>query len=204
VLSSGLERAVPAETSSGGVDLTDALSAAQTGAEWGFIALYRDLQPRMLRYVAALVGFADAEDVMAEAWLHVARDLGRFRGDVDGFRGWVSTISRNRAVDHLRSRARQPLVIPGPGHGGELTAAGDTAVEALTGISTRAAIEMIASLPQVEAEAVLLRVVVGLDGPTAAAVLGKRPGTVRVAAHRGLKRLARNLDRTEVADARKA
>jgi RNA polymerase sigma-70 factor (ECF subfamily) len=183
VLSSGLERAVPAETSSGGVDLTDALSAAQTGAEWGFIALYRDLQPRMLRYVAALVGFADAEDVMAEAWLHVARDLG---------------------VDHLRSRARQPLVIPGPGHGGELTAAGDTAVEALTGISTRAAIEMIASLPQVEAEAVLLRVVVGLDGPTAAAVLGKRPGTVRVAAHRGLKRLARNLDRTEVADARKA
>jgi RNA polymerase sigma-70 factor (ECF subfamily) len=40
---------------------------------------------------------------------------------------------------------------------------------------------------------VLLRVVVGLDGPAAARVLGKRPGAVRTAAHRGLKRLAREL-----------
>jgi len=40
---------------------------------------------------------------------------------------------------------------------------------------------------------VLLRVVVGLDGPAAARVLGKRPGAVRTAAHRGLKRLARQL-----------
>jgi RNA polymerase sigma-70 factor (ECF subfamily) len=40
---------------------------------------------------------------------------------------------------------------------------------------------------------VLLRVVVGLDGPAAARVLGKRPGAVRTAAHRGLKRLAHQL-----------
>ena len=39
----------------------------------------------------------------------------------------------------------------------------------------------------------LLRVVVGLDGPAAARVLGKRAGAVRTAAHRGLKRLARQL-----------
>jgi RNA polymerase sigma-70 factor (ECF subfamily) len=37
---------------------------------------------------------------------------------------------------------------------------------------------------------VLLRAVVGLDAPTAARVLGKRPTAVRVAAHRGLRRLA--------------
>jgi RNA polymerase sigma-70 factor (ECF subfamily) len=36
-------------------------------------------------------------------------------------------------------------------------------------------------------------VVVGLDGPAAARVLGKRPGAVRTAAHRGLKRLAGQL-----------
>ncbi|MGW5234218.1 sigma factor-like helix-turn-helix DNA-binding protein, partial [Streptomyces nodosus] len=40
---------------------------------------------------------------------------------------------------------------------------------------------------------VLLRVVVGLDAPAAARVLGKRPGAVRTAAHRGLRRLAREL-----------
>ena len=60
--------------------------------------------------------------------------------------------------------------------------------------ATRAAIELIASLPKEQAEAVLLRVVVGLDTQSAAQVLGKRPGAVRVAAHRGLKSLARSLD----------
>ncbi|MGP4083192.1 RNA polymerase sigma factor, partial [Streptomyces sp. KR55] len=40
------------------------------------------------------------------------------------------------------------------------------------------------------AEAVVLRVVVGLDAKTAAETLGKRAGAVRTAAHRGLKRLA--------------
>jgi RNA polymerase sigma-70 factor (ECF subfamily) len=41
---------------------------------------------------------------------------------------------------------------------------------------------------------VLLRAVIGLDATTAGQVLGKRPGAVRVAAHRGLRRLARMLD----------
>ena len=48
----------------------------------------------------------------------------------------------------------------------------------------------IARLPQDQAEAVVLRVVMGLDAKTAADTLGKRPGAVRTAAHRGLKKLA--------------
>ncbi|MFE0516760.1 sigma factor-like helix-turn-helix DNA-binding protein, partial [Streptomyces sp. NPDC058964] len=54
-------------------------------------------------------------------------------------------------------------------------------------------LRLLRELPQDQAEAVLLRVVVGLDGPAAARVLGKRPGAVRTAAYRGLKRLARRL-----------
>jgi RNA polymerase sigma-70 factor (ECF subfamily) len=60
--------------------------------------------------------------------------------------------------------------------------------------STSGAIELIAGLPRDQAEAVLLRAVVGLDAKSAAAVLGKRPGAVRVAAHRGLKTLATRLE----------
>jgi len=60
--------------------------------------------------------------------------------------------------------------------------------------STAAAIALIATLPREQAEAVLLRAVVGLDAVTAGQVLGKRPGAVRVAAHRGLKTLARRLE----------
>ena len=39
----------------------------------------------------------------------------------------------------------------------------------------------------------LLRAVVGLDTNTTGAVLGTSAGAVRIAAHRGLKRLARML-----------
>jgi RNA polymerase sigma-70 factor (ECF subfamily) len=59
--------------------------------------------------------------------------------------------------------------------------------------STEEALALIRRLPRDQAEAVLLRHVAGLDVPRTAEVLGKRPGTVRVAAHRGLKRLAEML-----------
>lgn len=174
-------------------DLEVALKDAIAGEELGFVALYRDLQPRLLRYAAALVG-AEAEDVTAETWLHVARDIRGFVGDLDGFRGWVSTICRNRAMDAARVRARRPAVPTELSTLAEMPDREETAGTALDGISTRWAMNHILSLPQTEAEAVLLRAVVGLDAPTAGQVLGKRPGAVRVAAHRGLKRLASRLD----------
>ncbi|CAM5273350.1 RNA polymerase sigma factor [Streptomyces hirsutus] len=74
--------------------------------------------------------------------------------------------------------------------------------QVLEAISTERALQSSAAgLPLDQAEAVLLRVVVGLDGPAAARVLGKRPGAVRTAAYRGLKRLARQLNGESVTDA---
>jgi RNA polymerase sigma-70 factor, ECF subfamily len=174
-------------------DLSWALHAVRSGDESAFAALYRHLQPRLLRYATALVG-PDAEDVTAETWLHVARDLRHFTGDLDGFRGWVSTICRNRAVDLMRTRSRMPPPAPEAGWTADHPGPTDTAEEAMDAIGTREAIAMIAALPRREAEAVLLRAVVGLDVRTTGAVLGQRAGAVRVAAHRGLKRLARQLD----------
>jgi RNA polymerase sigma-70 factor (ECF subfamily) len=56
---------------------------------------------------------------------------------------------------------------------------------------------LVASLPTDQAQAVVLRAVVGLDAATAGQVLGKRPGAVRVAAHRGLRTLARRLQEAD-------
>ena len=41
----------------------------------------------------------------------------------------------------------------------------------------------------------MLRTVLGFDAPAAARILGKRPGAVRSATHRGLRALARRLTR---------
>jgi RNA polymerase sigma-70 factor (ECF subfamily) len=64
----------------------------------------------------------------------------------------------------------------------------------MAAVAMRTAIAWIATLPRDQAEAILLRVVLGLDAETAAKVLGKRAGAVRTAAHRGLRRLAEQLE----------
>ncbi|MEU9189966.1 RNA polymerase sigma factor [Streptomyces sp. NPDC048484] len=171
-------------------ELTAAVLAAQSGDETAFRTVYRAVHPRLLGYVRTLVGDPDAEDVTSEAWLQIARDLERFSGDADRFRGWAARIARNRALDHIRMRGRRPAT---GGDETELTgraAESDTAGEAIEALATNSTLSLIAQLPQDQAEAVVLRVVVGLDAKTAADTLGKRPGAVRTAAHRGLKRLA--------------
>jgi RNA polymerase sigma-70 factor, ECF subfamily len=170
-----------------------AVEAAQLGDEAAFARVYRTVQPGLLRYLAVLVG-PDAEDVASETWAQVCRDLGTFRGDGDGFRGWVATIGRHRALDHLRARGRRPIGSVSVEDLVALPAAEDTAGVAFESLSTAAAIALIRSLPQDQAEAVLLRSVMGLDATSAGKVLGKRPGAVRTAAYRGLKALAARLD----------
>jgi RNA polymerase sigma-70 factor (ECF subfamily) len=81
----------------------------------------------------------------------------------------------------------------------ELPGTGDTADSASESISTDAALALIRSLPRDQAEAVLLRVVVGLDAETAGRVLGKRAGAVRTASYRGLRRLAERLEQLTAA-----
>ncbi|MFE3163432.1 RNA polymerase sigma factor [Streptomyces sp. NPDC059224] len=171
-------------------ELTAAVRAAQGGDETAFRIVYRAVQPRLLGYVRTLVGDPDAEDVASEAWLQIARDLDRFEGDADRFRGWAARIARNRALDHIRMRGRRPAI---GGDETELTgrpAESDTAGEAIEALTTDSTLSLIARLPQDQAEAVVLRVVMGLDAKTAADTLGKRAGAVRTAAHRGLKKLA--------------
>ncbi|MEU6679355.1 RNA polymerase sigma factor [Streptomyces sp. NPDC046853] len=176
-------------------ELGAAVARAQEGDEAAFAVAYRLVQPGLVGYLRGLVGHDGeiAEDIAAEAWLEIARDLGRFRGDGAGFRGWTATIARHRALDHLRRQKTRPrpsaldqdmFDLPGP-H--------STPEQALESISTERALALIAGLPRDQAEAVLLRVVVGLDAPAAARVLGKRPGAVRTASYRGLKRLAEQL-----------
>ncbi|HET9973756.1 MAG TPA: hypothetical protein VFQ68_36375, partial [Streptosporangiaceae bacterium] len=70
----------PARTRSGtqaepedDAELGEALARAQKGDSEAFRLLYRDLQPRLLRYLHALAG-QDAEDIASETWLQVTRD----------------------------------------------------------------------------------------------------------------------------------
>lgn len=173
-------------------ELSADIGHARSGDETAFARLYRAIQPGLLRYLSALAG-NEAEDVASETWSQVCRSLPQFRGDIDNFRAWVTTIGRHRAIDHLRARGRRPFdpVAIDELHG--QAAADSTEGAALEYLSTQQAIAIIASLPRDQAEAVLLRAVIGLDARRAGEVLGKRAGAVRGAAFRGLQTLANRL-----------
>jgi RNA polymerase sigma-70 factor (ECF subfamily) len=181
-----------------GEKFDETLAGARAGDEDAFAALWRDLQPGLLRYLQ-VVDRSGAEDIAAEAWVHVTRSLGSFSGDEGGFRAWVFTIARRRHVDSVRAAGRRPRTSDGP-EGLEGLASGDDPARRLEQeLSTESALELIAALPPDQAEVIALRVVGDLDVDQVARLVGKRPGTVRVLAHRGLRRLAEILgDRREV------
>ena len=168
-------------------ELADALAAARAGDERGLTVLWRALHPAVLRYLRVVAGDA-AEDAASETWLQVARDLDRFTGDPAAFRGWLFRIARHRGIDELRRAGRRREDPADPVDDGP--AAPDAAAEAIEGAETSWALSRVAALPKDQAEAVMLRVMAGLDVAETARVLGKRRGAVRIATMRGLRRLA--------------
>jgi RNA polymerase sigma-70 factor (ECF subfamily) len=170
-------------------ELAKALSGAALGDSGAFAELWTALQPAVLRYLRVIVGAA-AEDVASETWLQAARDLRRFSGPPRVFRVWLFTIARNRAIDERRRAGRRPEEPRELGDRDVTAIQPDAAHELILKADTDWALSVIASLPKDQAEAVMLRVVAGLDVAQTAKVLGKRPGAVRIAAMRGLRRLA--------------
>lgn len=170
-------------------DLNAHLEAARRGEESGVAGLWHALNPLVLRYLRVVVGQA-ADDVASETWLQAAYELRRFRGDADGFRVWLFRVARNRALEELRRSGRQREDPAGLFGEDDRVSGDDPAREAVERMATRRALRLIAELPSNQAEAVMLRVVVGMDVTQTAQVLGKRPGAVRVASMRGLRRLA--------------
>jgi RNA polymerase sigma-70 factor (ECF subfamily) len=176
-----------------GESFADVLSAAQVGADWAVAVLYRSLQPRLLRFLVAQAP-QDAEDIASQAWLEIARALPRFEGDEDAFRALVFTVARRRLSNHRRSRRRRPVELAGDEALAGVPSDHTAEDQALSRLSGDEAARRIADLlPPEQAEIVLLRVVAGLGAEEVAALLGRRPGTIRVLQHRALRRLAQKL-----------
>jgi RNA polymerase sigma-70 factor (ECF subfamily) len=177
-----------------GQDFETVLAAAQHGSEAAFAELWHDCNPSLLRYLRVIAPDA-AEDIAAETWVQVVRGLPAFRGNEQNWRAWLFTTARRRVADLARRMARRPAVsldaLPDLATAEFIgTHVPDAATLALENLDTQAAIALVARLPPLQAEVIMLRVVAGLDPETAASLLGRSAGAVRVAAHRGLRRLA--------------
>ncbi len=70
-------------------------------SELDFQGIYDTYHEKICRYLARLIGEADAEDVTQEVLLKVNAALEGFRGD-SSLSTWIYRIATNAAMDHLR------------------------------------------------------------------------------------------------------
>jgi RNA polymerase sigma-70 factor, ECF subfamily len=171
-----------------GDDFAEVLVAAQSGYEESFAVLWRDANPSLLRYLRVLAP-ESAEDIAAETWVQVVRGLPKFVGDEASWRAWLFTTARRRLLDQARFRRRHPTEPLDDIGAAEVPASPGTEQLALENIATASAMALLSRLPRQQAEVIMLRVLAGLDTEAVAEILGRSPGAVRVAAHRGLKKL---------------
>ena len=71
-----------------------------------FSKIYDAFQPKILRYVARLLGDAEAEDVAQDVFIKVNGALNDFRGE-SSLSTWIYRIATNAALDRLRSPSFQ-------------------------------------------------------------------------------------------------
>ena len=161
---------------------------ARRGEAAAWDALYRRAYPRLLAYARRRLPSDDAaRDAVSETMARAVRGIDRFRDDGNGFDAWLSGIVRHVVLDAQRAAGRRPatsseLVDP------PTTDAGpeDQLLSAFDASTVRAAF---ARLGDADRELLELRVVLGLSSDEVAAVLGKRPGAIRMAQSRALDRL---------------
>ena len=147
-----------------------------------------------MRYLRGRAG-ASADDLASETWIAAAQGLGGFHGGGDEFRAWLFTIARHRLIDERRKDKRRPVTTSTEDATVELIADDPSPEEVVTAARAgdEAAARIANLLPADQADVILLRVVAGLSVDEVAAIMGKRPGTVRVLQSRGLKRLQKYL-----------
>jgi RNA polymerase sigma-70 factor (ECF subfamily) len=141
-------------------------------------------------------GAREPEDLAAEVFIGVLRNLGRFEGDEAAFRSWLLVIAHRRLVDHRRAQARRPVDVREPVQLARLVdrhPAGNAEDEAVTRLATRRVVRALDQLTDEQRTVVLLHAVGDLSLPQIADALGKRLAAVKSLHHRGLAAAARAL-----------
>ena len=173
-----------------GTTFSSVLAAAQAGAEWAWASLYRDLAPTVRGYLRAH-GAVEPDDLVAEVFLQLARNLHSFEGDEQGFRSWVFTVAHHRLVDERRARGRRPVDPAEPFVLERAAPLGDVEADAVDRLSASEARALLDQLSPDQRDVLLLRILGGLTVDEVAATIGKRPGAVKALQRRALASLQR-------------
>jgi len=179
-------------------DVPDELvTAAMAGDRDAVGRVLTIIRPLVVRYCRARLGAPDrssasADDVAQEVCLAVLTALPGYRVQGKPFLAFVYGIAAHKVIDAHRASARNRS---------EPVAEIPDAMEAADGPEQRALRlelsgemgQLLDQLPDKQREILVLRVVVGLSAEETAEAVGSTPGAVRVAQHRALARLRKNM-----------
>ena len=148
-------------------------------------ALYRATYPGLIAYARRrLWGPTDADDAVSETFARAYRRIGDFQWRGGGFVAWLYGILRNVVLEvQRRNRRMNPAVAPDQQEEDDSL---DAVIHDEEAAAVRAAF---ATLSPFDQEVLELRVIGDLAADEVAAVIGKRPGAVRMAQSRALARL---------------
>jgi RNA polymerase sigma-70 factor (ECF subfamily) len=151
------------------------------------------IRPLVVRYCRARVGsFASADDVAQDVCLAVLTALPSYRDQGRPFLAFVYGIAAHKVADSYRSFTRNRAEAVSEVPESTDTGAGPEQ-RAMQGELSAQMAALLQVLPAKQREIVVLRVMVGLSAEETAEAVGSTPGAVRVAQHRALARLRREI-----------
>jgi RNA polymerase sigma-70 factor (ECF subfamily) len=201
-LDSGRPTALPstpaAVTPRQGVHVPDELvTAAQSGDRGAVARLLEVIRPLVARYCRGRLGATDrsslsADDVAQEVCLAVLTALPTYRVQGKPFLAFVYGIAAHKVIDAHRavSRGRSDPVADVPDSTDTGAGPEQRALHGELSAQLRALLD---ELPDKQREILVLRIVVGLTAEETAEIVGASAGAVRVAQHRALGRLRKNV-----------
>ncbi len=163
------------------------VAAAKSGDSAAWRDLYRAHAGRLLLWLEARTspGGEAPEDLAAATWLVAAERIADFNGSSSDFGGWLFGIARNHAANAWRRTGTRTRGL------GALAASADqehpNPEKSLIGDEWVR--QALAGLPPRERDVVACLDVLDMDVAATARALGMTAVAVRVARHRGLKRL---------------
>lgn len=166
-------------------DSGERLDAARRGEEWAWHSLYAELIGPITGYLRSR-GAPDPDDLAAESFLHIARNIHRFKGDEDSFRSWVFVIVHRRLIDARRAASRLPEIAD---REDQDPVGGDVEQEALGQLGNHRVQEMLDHLTEDQREVLTLRVVADLSLADTARITGREVGAVKALQRRAIRRL---------------
>ncbi|WP_020108744.1 sigma-70 family RNA polymerase sigma factor [Nocardia sp. 348MFTsu5.1] len=180
-----------------GDELDRAVAAATQGDRSALSDVLESVRPMVVRYCRARVGGGErhslsADDVAQEVCMAVMTALPRYQDQGRPFMAFVYGIAAHKVADAHRAAGRNKSE-PVEELPEQLATGGGPEQRAIDSDAGRRMNALLTKLPEKQREVLILRVVVGLSAEETAAAIGSTAGAVRVAQHRALAKLKKEL-----------